>query len=68
MKTVKVTHRWGGPILITKKFLPIFRRHSKNKNVMVLGGYSGHGVALSVYLGRRAAESMISGTALPNWR
>ena len=49
MKNVKVTHRWGGSILITKKFVPVFRRHPKSTNVLVLGGYSGHGVALSVY-------------------
>jgi glycine/D-amino acid oxidase-like deaminating enzyme len=59
LKNVRITHRWGGPILITRDFLPIFRRHPHNKNVMVLGGFSGHGVALSVYLGHRAALTLL---------
>jgi glycine/D-amino acid oxidase-like deaminating enzyme len=67
MKNVKVTHRWGGPILITKKFVPVFRRHPKSTNVLVLGGYSGHGVALSVYLGKRAAEALLNKRHPANW-
>jgi len=41
MKTIRVTHRWGGPILTTKDFMPTFRSHPENKNVVVLGGFSG---------------------------
>jgi glycine/D-amino acid oxidase-like deaminating enzyme len=67
MKNIKVTHRWGGPILITKKFVPVFRRHPKSTNVVVLGGYSGHGVALSVYLGKRAAEALLNKRHPANW-
>jgi glycine/D-amino acid oxidase-like deaminating enzyme len=68
MKTIRVTHRWGGPILTTKDFIPTFRRHPENKNVVVLGGFSGHGVALSVYLGHQAAQHFISKYKLPRWR
>lgn len=68
LKKVKITHRWCGPILLTKNFVPVFRPHPGNKNVIVLGGFSGHGVALSVYLGRRAAEAMVHRKALPKWR
>ncbi len=67
LKNVRVTHRWGGPILLTKDFVPVFRRPPKSKKVIVLGGYSGHGVALSVYLGRWAAESLLGRRAVPNW-
>jgi len=59
LKNVRITHRWGGPILITRDFLPIFRRHPHSKNVIVLGGFSGHGVALSVYLGYQAALTFL---------
>jgi glycine/D-amino acid oxidase-like deaminating enzyme len=59
LEKVRVTHRWGGPILIMKQFIPVFRRHPKSANVVVSGGYSGHGVALSVYLGARAARAML---------
>jgi glycine/D-amino acid oxidase-like deaminating enzyme len=67
LKNVKVAHRWGGPILTTKDFLPTFCAHPKSKNVVVLGGFSGHGVALSVYLGKWAAESLNSKRSPPAW-
>jgi glycine/D-amino acid oxidase-like deaminating enzyme len=56
---VEFTHRWGGPILITDQWKPVFRLHPRSPHAVVLGGYSGHGVALSVYLGRWAAEVML---------
>jgi len=34
----------------------------------VLGGYSGHGVAQSVYLGRWAAEVLSGKRSLPDWK
>jgi glycine/D-amino acid oxidase-like deaminating enzyme len=66
LKKMRVTHRWGGPILITSKFWPVFRQHPKSERVIVSGGYSGHGVALSVYLGERAAQVM-AGLATGEW-
>src|SRR5215469_10384204 len=51
LRAVKFTHHWGGPICITQGWKPIFEHHSKNPNAVVLGGFSGHGVAQSVYLG-----------------
>jgi len=67
LASVRITHRWGGPILVTEKMRPIFRRHPRNKHVMVLAGYNGHGVALSVYLGKWAAEALLGRRALPLW-
>lgn len=67
LKNIRITHRWGGPILITKDFVPIFRAHPKNKNLLFLGGYSGHGVAQSVYLAQRAAQALCSNRKLPDW-
>jgi len=46
---------------------PIFRRHPRSKQVMVLAGYNGHGVALSVYLGKWAAEALLARRPLPPW-
>jgi glycine/D-amino acid oxidase-like deaminating enzyme len=68
MEAVRITHRWGGPILLTERMRPIFRRHPLSDKVMVLGGYNGHGVALSVYLGRWAAEALLGRRALPSWQ
>ncbi|HET8925956.1 MAG TPA: FAD-binding oxidoreductase [Candidatus Acidoferrum sp.] len=67
LKSVRITHRWGGPILLTEKMLPVFRRHPRNKNVMILAGYNGHGVALSVHLGKWAAEALLARRPLPPW-
>ena len=67
LKRVRITHKWCGPILITEDWRPIFRMHPKSSRVIVLGGFSGHGVALSVFLGRWAAQAMVKKRALPSW-
>jgi len=73
LANVRITHRWGGPILFTEKMLPIFRwftpkGHPRRKQVMILAGYNGHGVALSVYLGQWAAQALLARRPLPHWR
>jgi glycine/D-amino acid oxidase-like deaminating enzyme len=70
---VRITHRWAGPILFTGKMRPIFRwftpkGHPRGKHVIVLAGYNGHGVALSVYLGQWAAQALLARRPLPHWR
>lgn len=67
LNSIRVTHRWAGPILFTEGMRPIFRRHSRSESVLVLAGYNGHGVALSVYLGQWAAEALLGTRALPSW-
>ena len=67
LQNVRLSHRWGGPILIADKWQPVFRRHAEYRDVIVLGAYSGHGVALSVYLGAWAAEAMLGKKDLPQW-
>jgi glycine/D-amino acid oxidase-like deaminating enzyme len=67
LRDVEITNRWGGPILIGEDWAPVFRRHPRGSNALVLGGYSGHGVALSVYLGRWAAEVLLGRRELPAW-
>jgi glycine/D-amino acid oxidase-like deaminating enzyme len=65
---VTLTHRWGGPISISQGWIPIFERHPESENAIVLGGYSGHGVAQSVYLGAWAAEALLGKRELPKWK
>jgi gamma-glutamylputrescine oxidase len=67
LRNVRLSQRWGGPILIADKWQPVFRRHTEHRDVIVLGAYSGHGVALSVYLGAWAAEAMLGKKDLPQW-
>jgi glycine/D-amino acid oxidase-like deaminating enzyme len=68
LQAVTFTHRWGGPISISERWVPIFERHSNSANAIVLGGYSGHGVAQSVYLGAWTAEALLGKRELPNWK
>lgn len=67
LRNIAFTHRWGGPILLTPGARPVFRAHPQLPRTIALGGYNGHGVALSVYLGRWAAEAMLKERALPDW-
>jgi glycine/D-amino acid oxidase-like deaminating enzyme len=67
LENVQFTNRWGGPILIADEMTPVFKRHLKSKNIIALGGYSGHGVALSVYLGRWAADVLAGKKTMPSW-
>ena len=67
LRAVQVTHRWGGPILIANSWRPVFARHPNSDNAVVLGAFSGHGVAQSVYLGRWAAEALCGRRSLPDW-
>jgi glycine/D-amino acid oxidase-like deaminating enzyme len=67
LRSVGFTHWWGGPILIADDWTPIFASHPRSDRVIVLGAYAGQGVALSVYLGRWAAEAMLGRRQLPNW-
>jgi glycine/D-amino acid oxidase-like deaminating enzyme len=68
---IKFTHRWGGPILFRDSWKPVFDWHPRSrgqKNAIVVGAYAGHGVALSSYLGKWAAEILAGdGRALPKW-
>jgi glycine/D-amino acid oxidase-like deaminating enzyme len=68
LQDVNFTHRWGGPIAISQGWIPIFERHPESANAIVLGGYSGHGVAQSVYLGVWAAEVLLGKRELPRWK
>ena len=68
LASVRITHRWCGPILFTGEMRPIFRPHPRSKQVMILAGFNGHGVALSVYLGQWAAQALLGRRPLPRWQ
>jgi glycine/D-amino acid oxidase-like deaminating enzyme len=67
LRSVKFSHRWGGPMLVGENWTPVFARHPRHEHVLVLGAYSGHGVALSVYLGCWAAEALLGRRDVPQW-
>jgi glycine/D-amino acid oxidase-like deaminating enzyme len=64
---IRFSHEWGGPILIAERWQPVFARHPRSELAVVLGAYSGHGVALSVYLGAWAAQVLVGRRDLPAW-
>jgi glycine/D-amino acid oxidase-like deaminating enzyme len=81
IEKIKFTRRWGGPILFRDSWKPVFDWHPQSiaaqtggrseadapRNAVVLGGYAGHGVALSSYLGSWAAEVLLERRHLPQW-
>lgn len=60
LKHVKITHAWGGNVAITIPRLPYVQQVSPN--VHYIGGYSGHGVILSHFLGKSYSEKIINGS------
>ena len=52
---VEITHEWGGTLGITPTRLPYLARPAPG--VLAAGGYSGHGVALSLFAGKLMAEA-----------
>ena len=68
LQGVTFANRWGGPIGISEGWIPIFERHPESMSAIVLGAYSGHGVAQSVYLGAWAAEALLGRRELPSWK
>ena len=67
LANVRIAARWGGPIAITSDYLPLIGPHPENPQVLVAGGYTGHGVALGVKAGALLADAIIDGKPLPDW-
>ncbi|TYR32052.1 FAD-binding oxidoreductase [Mesorhizobium microcysteis] len=56
LKDVEITHAWGGYVGITMPRKPFVREVMPN--VISAGGYSGHGVMLSNFMGKLYAETV----------
>ncbi|WP_274630054.1 NAD(P)/FAD-dependent oxidoreductase [Arvimicrobium flavum] len=56
LKDVEITHAWGGYVGITMPRKPFVREVMPN--VISAGGYSGHGVMLSNFVGKLYAETI----------
>ena len=56
LKDVELTHAWGGYVGITMPRKPFVREVMPN--VISTGGYSGHGVMLSNYIGKLYADAV----------
>jgi glycine/D-amino acid oxidase-like deaminating enzyme len=64
---VRMTHRWMGPLAFTNDSQPIITNLDADNRVLVATGYRGHGVALSVRVGKLLAEVLDGQGRLPAW-
>ena len=71
LRKIQFTRRWGGPILFRDSRKPVFDWHPRSgreKNAIVAAAYAGHGVALSSFLGKWAAEVLTGNRKdMPAW-
>ena len=67
LKDVEFSASWGGPIAFTPDTVPFLGRLPSCRNIIVAGAYSGHGVALSVRIGKLIANAIADGAELPAW-
>ncbi len=64
---VQVAERWGGPVAFRSSRTPVLCQHPSLDGLILIAAYAGHGVALSVHLGRLAAHTILDGGTLPRW-
>jgi glycine/D-amino acid oxidase-like deaminating enzyme len=64
---VRITHRWMGPLCFTEDGKPVISSTDDTHRVLLATGYRGHGVALSVRVGKLLAEVLAGRSSLPAW-
>jgi gamma-glutamylputrescine oxidase len=67
LRHVRITHRWMGPISFTNDGKPVIGPINDDGRVLVAAGYRGHGVALSVRVGKLLAAVLSGQRDLPAW-
>jgi glycine/D-amino acid oxidase-like deaminating enzyme len=67
LRRIRVETRWGGPIAFLVGRPPLLGSHPAAAQLIVAGGYTGHGVALSLRVGELAARAVAKQNALPAW-
>ena len=67
LHNVRITHRWMGPLCAAHDSKPIITSIDEDCRVLVATGYRGHGVALSVRVGKLLAEVLAGYGTLPAW-
>jgi glycine/D-amino acid oxidase-like deaminating enzyme len=64
---VRITQRWMGPLSFTTDSKPVIANLDADGRVLVATGYRGHGVALSVRVGKLLAGVLDGQNDLPAW-
>ncbi len=74
LRPLQVDVAWSGPLAFTNDRLPVVGPLADAPGVLALGGWCGHGLALSVSAGAAVAEAVVRGAPpaeqaeLPWWR
>jgi glycine/D-amino acid oxidase-like deaminating enzyme len=64
---VRISHRWMGPLCFTTDSKPVIAGLDDGGRVLVATGYGGHGVALSVRVGKLLSAALAGQDVLPSW-
>jgi glycine/D-amino acid oxidase-like deaminating enzyme len=67
LQHIRITHRWMGPISFSSDSKPIIASIDADSRLLVATGYRGHGVALSVRVGKLLAAVLAGQGSLPEW-
>jgi glycine/D-amino acid oxidase-like deaminating enzyme len=67
LRRVRITHRWMGPLSFTNDSKPVIASKDADQRVLIATGYRGHGVALSVRVGKLLAAVLAGQASLPAW-
>jgi gamma-glutamylputrescine oxidase len=67
LQHLRMTHRWMGPLCMTADGKPVISSLDAQGRVFLATGYRGHGVALSVRVGKLLAAVLAGQSRLPEW-
>jgi glycine/D-amino acid oxidase-like deaminating enzyme len=67
LEDVRIPTRWGGPVAFFRDRRPVLGSPPGMSNVLVTGGYAGHGIALGIRIGELVADSITGSGELPAW-
>ena len=65
--TAPVGHRWAGIMGFSPDGLPLAGPLPTSPGLLLLGGYTGHGMGFAVHAARALVANVVDGTPLPGW-
>ncbi len=65
--TAPVGNRWAGIMGFSPDGLPFAGPLPSSPGVLLLGGYTGHGMGFAVHAARTLVSHLVDGTAMPGW-
>jgi glycine/D-amino acid oxidase-like deaminating enzyme len=65
--TAPVCHRWAGIMGFSPDGLPLAGPLPSSPGVLLLGGYTGHGMGFAVHAARGLVDHLVDSTPIPGW-